>query len=93
MPPLPFEYCGLPAVARVFAVSAAQDPPPRRRLVPTRANRQPAFGLYVEDPGSGRFRATGVWVLTVAGDRIVELTRFETSVLPLFGMPRTLSAG
>lgn len=92
MPPLPFEYCGLPAVARVFAVSATQDPPPRRRLVPTRANRQPAFGLYVEDPGSGRFRATGVWVLTVAGDRIVELTRFETSVLPLFGMPRTISA-
>jgi RNA polymerase sigma-70 factor (ECF subfamily) len=93
MPPLPFEYCGLPAVARVFATSAAQDSPPRRRLVPTRANRQPAFGMYVEDPGSGRFRATGVYVLTVAGDRIAELTRFETSVLPLFGMPRTLSAG
>jgi RNA polymerase sigma-70 factor (TIGR02960 family) len=90
MPPLPFEYCGLAAVARVFAVSAAHDPPTRRRLVPTRANRQPAFGLYVEDPGSGRFRATGVWVVTIAGDRIVELTRFETSVLPLFGMPRTL---
>jgi RNA polymerase sigma-70 factor (TIGR02960 family) len=93
MPPLPFEYCGLPAVARVFAVSASQNPPPRRRLIPTHANRQPAFGLYVEDLGSGRFHATGVWVLTVAGDRIVELTRFETSVLPLFGMPRTLSAG
>jgi RNA polymerase sigma-70 factor (ECF subfamily) len=92
MPPLPFEYCGLSAVARVFAVSAAQDPPPRRRLIPTRANRQPAFGLYVEDPASGRFRATGVWVLTVGGERIVELTRFETSVLPLFGMPRTLAA-
>ncbi|HEY2355572.1 MAG TPA: sigma-70 family RNA polymerase sigma factor [Gaiellaceae bacterium] len=93
MPPLPFEYCGLPAVTRVFSVSAALDSPPRRRLVPTRANRQPAFGLYVEDPGTGRFRATGVWVLTVAGDRIVELTRFETSLLPLFGMPRTLSVG
>lgn len=93
MPPLPFEYCGLFAVARVFSVTAALDPPPRRRLIPTHANRQPAFGLYVQDPSSGRFRATGVWVITIAGDRIVELTRFETSVLPLFGMPRTLPAG
>jgi len=93
MPPLPFEYCGLPAVTRVFAVSTAHDPPPRRRLVPTHANRQPAFGMYVEDPGSGRFHASGVYVLTIAGDRIAELTRFETSVLPLFGMPRTLPAG
>jgi RNA polymerase sigma-70 factor (ECF subfamily) len=93
MPPLPFEYRGLDALTRVFAVSAAQDPLPRRRLIPTGANRQPAFGLYVEDLGSDRFRATGIWVLTVAGDRITELTRFETSVLPLFGMPRTLSAG
>jgi RNA polymerase sigma-70 factor (TIGR02960 family) len=92
MPPLPFEYCGLPAVSRAFAVSAAHDPPRRRRLIPTHANRQPAFGMYVEDPGSGRFHATGVWVLTIAGDRIAEITRFETSVLPLFGMPRTLSA-
>jgi RNA polymerase sigma-70 factor (ECF subfamily) len=91
MPPLPFEYRGLPAVTRVFAVSATKDPPPRRRLLPTRANRQPAFGLYVHDPASGRFHATGVWVLTVTGDRITELTRFETSVLPLFGMPRTLA--
>jgi RNA polymerase sigma-70 factor (ECF subfamily) len=92
MPPLPFEYHGLQALTRVLAAATAHDPPRRLRLVPTRANRQPAFGMYVQDPGSDRFRALGVFVLTIAGDRIAELTRFETSVLPLFGMPRSLSA-
>jgi RNA polymerase sigma-70 factor (TIGR02960 family) len=92
MPPGPFEYRGLHAVTRALAVATAHDPPRRRRLIPTGANRQPAFGMYVQDPGSDRFRAVGVYVLTLAGDRIAELTRFETSVLPLFGLPRTLSA-
>ena len=90
MPPLPFEYRGLDDLTRVLAVATAQDPPRRRRLIPTGANRQPAFCMYVEDPGGDRFHATGVYVVTIAGGRIVELTRFETSVLPLFGMPRTL---
>jgi RNA polymerase sigma-70 factor (TIGR02960 family) len=92
MPPLPFEYCGLPAVTRVFAVSTSRVPPRRVRLIPTHANRQPALGMYVHDAASGRFHAAGVYVLTIAGGQITELTRFETSVLPLFGMPRTLPA-
>ena len=58
-------------------------------LVPTRANGQPAFGTYLRAPTGVRHGA-GLLVLTLAGDRICALTRFESSVLPWFGLPRSL---
>ena len=35
-------------------------------------------------------QAVGLLVLTLAGRQLSELTRFETSVLPRFGLPRML---
>ena len=58
-------------------------------LVPTRANGQPAFGTYLRTPG-GISHGTGLYVLTLTGDRICAMTRFENSVLPSFGLPRSL---
>jgi Sigma-70, region 4 len=58
-------------------------------LVPTRANGQPAFGAYLRTPAGLRHGA-GLYVLTLAGDRICAMTRFENSVLPWFGLPRSL---
>jgi RNA polymerase sigma-70 factor (ECF subfamily) len=89
MPPLPFEYVGLAAATR-FLAAATHDPPRPRRLVHTRANGQPAFGMYVLDEPTGVFRAIGLIVVTLAGDRIAELIRFEAGVLPQFGLPRSL---
>ena len=60
------------------------------RLVPTRANGQPAFGMYVRDPLTGVAHAQGMLVLTLAGERIRALTRFDNSALAIFGLPRTL---
>ena len=60
------------------------------RLVATRANGQPAFGAYVRDPHTTIAHAAGLLVLTLAGDRISALTRFDNSALPRFGLPRTL---
>ena len=60
-------------------------------LVPTRANGQPAFGAYLRVP-TGIRHATGFYVLTLAGGRICGMTRFEASVLPWFGLPRSLPA-
>jgi hypothetical protein len=57
--------------------------------VPTRANGQPAFGAYLRD-ASGIRRGVGLYVLTLAGDRISAMTRFDNSVLPSFGLPRSL---
>jgi RNA polymerase sigma-70 factor (TIGR02960 family) len=92
MPPLPIEYRGLDAVTQ--ALSQGVHPRPRPRLlVPTRANGQPAFGVYVGDDRDGIFRAVGLLVVTFAGERVAKLTRFETSVLANFGLPRGLPPG
>lgn len=86
MPPIPFEYHGRDVVAR-FCASIM-----RRRLhdlVPTRANGQPAFGAYLR-ASTGIRHGTGLFVLTLTGDRICAMTRFDNSVLPSFGLPRSL---
>jgi RNA polymerase sigma-70 factor (ECF subfamily) len=87
MPPMPFEYDGRDAVARfcagLFGAGRRFD------LVPTRANGQPAFGAYLRPPAGIR-HGTGLYVLTLAGDRVRAMTRFDNSVLPWFGLPRSL---
>jgi RNA polymerase sigma-70 factor (TIGR02960 family) len=87
MPPMPFEYEGRDVVARFCASIFSGGR--RFDLMPTRANGQPAFGAYVIDP-NGIGRGVGLYVLTLAGDRICAMTRFENSVLPSFGLPRSL---
>ena len=87
MPPMPFEYEGRDAVARFCASIFGSGR--RFDLVPTRANGQPAFGAYVRAP-DGISHGVGLFVLALAGDRICALTRFENSVLPWFGLPRSL---
>jgi RNA polymerase sigma-70 factor (TIGR02960 family) len=87
MPPVPFGHQGRDDVTRYCASLFGAGR--RFDLVPTRANGQPAFGAYLRDPAGIR-HAAGFWVLTLAGDRICAMTRFEASVLPWFGLPRTL---
>jgi hypothetical protein len=84
MPPLPLEYRGREAVAAFFARIFASG---RRSLVATSANGgQPAFGVYSGERGSGMI------VLTVSGDRISAMTRFEPNVLEWFSLPACLSS-
>ncbi len=87
MPPMPFEYEGRDIVAR-FCASLFRAGR-RFDLVPTRANGQPAFGAYLRAP-TGIRHGTGLFVLTLTGDRICAMTRFDNSVLPWFGLPRSL---
>ncbi len=87
MPPLPLEYQGR-ELARRFFTAVWRDR--RYRLVPTRANGQPAFAFYVRDPHAGVAHANGLLVATLAGPEICALTRFDNGVLPGFGLPRTL---
>ena len=87
MPPMPLEYEGRDIVARflarIFGAGRRFD------LVPTRANGQPAFGAYLRS-STGIRHGTGLFVLTLTGERICAMTRFENSVLPWFGLPRSL---
>jgi RNA polymerase sigma-70 factor (ECF subfamily) len=87
MPPMPFEYEGRDVVARFCASLLGAGR--RMDLVPTRANGQPAFGTYLRAP-TGICHGTGLYVLTLTGDRICAMTRFDNGVLPFFGLPRTL---
>ena len=88
MPPMPFEYEGKPIVAEFWrTLFTARE----YRLVPTRTNGQPAFGTYVRG-ADGIFRGTGLFVITVEGEQISALTRFEKMFLARCGLPRTLPA-
>jgi RNA polymerase sigma-70 factor (ECF subfamily) len=90
MPPEPYEYQGHAAIAR-FLHERGRLPGAPLRLVPTRANGQPAFGCYRQDPQAAIMRAYGLLVLTLEGDRISEITWFgDRGVFPYFGLPRTL---
>lgn len=93
MPPLPLAYQGL-ADVRNFLATVAMTGDRRYHLIPTRANGQPAFGCYLRDPRTPILHAHGVFVLTLAGDRIAALTRFlDNSLLARFGLPRSLRNG
>lgn len=89
MPPMPLEYEGRDVVVRfcagLFRAGRRFD------LVPTRANGQPAFGTYLRAP-TGIRHGIGLVVLTLSGDRVCAMTRFDNSMLPWFGLPRSLQS-
>jgi RNA polymerase sigma-70 factor (ECF subfamily) len=89
IPPVGHEYQGRELCAKFLKALAFRDRP-IYRLVATRANGQPAFGIYLRDPHAPIYHSNGLLVLTLAGNRISAMTRFDSSVLPHFGLPRTL---
>jgi RNA polymerase sigma-70 factor (TIGR02960 family) len=82
------KYVGPATAARVFEAIFAEQR--SHRLIRTRANGQPALGVYVEDPATGVFHANGMLVVTLAGDRVRAMTRFDNSMIARFGLPRRL---
>jgi RNA polymerase sigma-70 factor (TIGR02960 family) len=90
MPPQPLEYQGHDAIAAFMRHRAELRGVPLR-VVPTRANGQPAFGCYLPDAHTAIARPYGLLVLTLAGDEIAAMTWFgDTGVFRYFGLPRTL---
>jgi RNA polymerase sigma-70 factor (TIGR02960 family) len=88
MPPEPYEYQGLAAIAGIMHHRCAAP----LRLVPTRANTQPAFGCYLPGAQTPLARPYGLIVLTLRGDHISAISWFfDTSVFPYFGLPRALT--
>jgi RNA polymerase sigma-70 factor, ECF subfamily len=91
MPPYPFEYNGIEAIT-AFLEDRARVRGAPLRLVPTRANGQPAFGCYLDDRYAPVARPFSFLVLTLAGAEISAITAFtaDTSIFAHFGLPRTL---
>lgn len=91
MPPEPYEYQGGKPIARFLDDRAARRGA-HFRLVPTRANGQPAFGCYLPDSHAPIARAYGMMVLTLSGERVSAITWFsERSLFSHFGLPRTIA--
>src|SRR5205823_6403533 len=76
MPPQPYEYQGGHAIARFIARERGDRRGANLRLVPTGANRQPAFGCYLPDPHAPIARAYGMMVLKLRDDHVSTITWF-----------------
>jgi RNA polymerase sigma-70 factor (ECF subfamily) len=91
MPPFPAWYQGRDAI--VTFLKGFTDPKTSLfgghvRLVATRANMQPAIAFYVER-GSEHLPMS-LNVLSVRGDRVVEIVAFPPELFGAFGLPRSL---
>ena len=92
MPPLPLEYQGRDLAKRFLEATALRPGWTVTLVEPrTRANGQPAFGFYASDTRTGQAYTIGLLVLTLSGDRISAMTRFDSGVLGRFGLPVTIA--
>ncbi len=93
MPPEPLLFRGRQAIGQFFATVPAGGALDQIRLLPTRANRQPAVAAYLLDHEAGIHRAYGLMVLALDGNTIAEITGFaDPTLFRLFGLPAELDA-
>jgi len=92
MPPQPLVYQGHAPIAAFLRDRAVRRGAPLR-VVPARANTQPALGCYLPDAHAAIARPYGLIVLTLEGDAIAAIAWFsDTGVFQHFGLPRTLAS-
>jgi RNA polymerase sigma-70 factor (ECF subfamily) len=90
MPPTPAWFQGRAAIATLLSTSVF-TPGRQQRLLPTRANGSPAFGLYRREAGADVYQLFGLVVLGVVGEQIGSLIGFlEMTSLSSFALPTTL---
>jgi RNA polymerase sigma-70 factor (TIGR02960 family) len=90
MPPQPLEFQGHDAIG-AFLRHREDLRGASLRVVPTRANTQPAFGCYLPDAEAAIARPYGLIVLTLEGDAIGAITWFsDTAVFRFFGLPASV---
>lgn len=90
MPPLSVRYVGPDEIGGFLGTGPGGGRLDRFRLVPIRANRQPAFAVYYRDGGDGAYEEHAVLVIAIEGDAIASLTRFTgPDLFKRFGLPPT----
>jgi RNA polymerase sigma-70 factor (ECF subfamily) len=90
MPPYPYSFEGLEAVATLIERAFGEEKEGDWRLVPAQANRMPAAASYLRRPGDSEFRAFKLDVLRIKDGLIAEITTFGYALFPAFGLPPTL---
>ena len=91
MPPHPWCCVGLDTLASLLERAIGRDSVGDWRLVPTSANRQPTAASYLRGPTDSAYRAFKLDVLRIEAGKISEITTFDASLFPAFGLPQTLS--
>jgi RNA polymerase sigma-70 factor (ECF subfamily) len=92
MPPEPMRVVGTDAIGEFFRTVPAAGALERIRLVPTRANGQPAVAAYLDDE-AGAFQAYGIMVFALEGDAVASITGFAgyPELFPELGLSRALT--
>jgi RNA polymerase sigma-70 factor (ECF subfamily) len=91
MPPNHVRYEGRAAISGFFRGLFGSGNPGDWRLVPARANGQPAAANYVRPWGESDFRAMTFDVLRFERGELVEITTFGPDSFAAFGLPATLT--
>ncbi len=92
MPPQEVRFEGLDAVAGFFRDLFGRDNPGDWKLVPTRANGQPAAANYIRAWGETEYRAATLDVFTIRDAVLAEITTFGADLFPAFGLLPILPA-
>jgi RNA polymerase sigma-70 factor (ECF subfamily) len=93
MPPEPMRVVGPAEIGGFFATVPMEGRLELIRLLGARANGQPALGAYVQESPAEPFRAYGIMVFALDGDRIAGITGFADypELFPAFDLPAELS--
>jgi RNA polymerase sigma-70 factor, ECF subfamily len=92
MPPEVMRFVGPAEIGGFFSTVPMDGRLELIRLRTTRANGQPALAAYVQESPDQPFRAYGIMVFAVDGDRIAGITGFAgyPELYPLFELPPEL---
>ncbi|HLS45829.1 MAG TPA: sigma-70 family RNA polymerase sigma factor [Ornithinicoccus sp.] len=92
MPPFPEWYTGPDAIVRLIGQKCPGQVN-EMIMLPTSANGQPAFGLYMKQ-ADGSFKPFHLQVLTLTGTQVSHVGAFfDTSLFALCGLPEALPPG
>ena len=94
MPPESVSITGAAEIGTFFATAPMEGRLDRIRLLPARANGQPALAAYAEDGTTNTHNAYGVMVFAINGDTIVGITGFpdRPELFKRLGLPVALPA-
>jgi RNA polymerase sigma-70 factor (TIGR02960 family) len=90
MPPYPWLYQGVTAVAELMASGTGRNGPGEWILRPTAANRLPAAACYLREPGRADAPLFKFDVIRFVDGRIAEITTFGPELAAAFGVPAVL---
>jgi RNA polymerase sigma-70 factor (ECF subfamily) len=92
MPPFASWFQGVRNIGLLISTHCPAERPGDQVLVPTKANGQPAFAVYMRDPVTRVHRAFQIQVLTLAVTGVVHaIAFFDLSLFDAFGLPQLLT--